>query len=155
MSETNEYRQDKINGMRELLTLLEAQPTIPLPSFYQINVFVWESDDDALPVKTVARAMKPVNKLSEGDYYILEREFTGGVKLHVNYSRKEVCARVVTGTEEIPARMVKAYTREIVEWVCPPSIMDDDETVEPVETHELTDAEGDATLEDANANTNS
>lgn len=121
----DKVRQNKIDGMRELLDLLEAQPIIPIPSFFEVNVWIHK---DGASISDLARALKPVNKKSLGSNYILERVFNDNISLHVNFDREEVCERVVVRTEEVPAQLVEAYTREVVEWKCPESIMDHDDS---------------------------
>lgn len=120
-------REGRIQGIRELLDLLEAEPEIPMPvGFAWANAYTF---DDSLPASEMARLMKPVNKKVTASFYQLEKTFTGGVTYKVNYDRKAVCERVVTGTREVPAETIitKAHTEEIVEWICPDSLLGKDE----------------------------
>lgn len=126
MSDEPTIRANRIQGIRELVDLLEAQPEIPMPvGFAWSNAYTFE---DSLPAKEMARLMKPVNKRVTASFYQLEKKFTGGVTFKVNYDRENVCERVVTGTREVPAETihVKAHTEEIIEWICPDSLLGND-----------------------------
>jgi len=114
-----EIRAGKIDSMRALLDFLEATPEIPMPYMGDVNVF--PHDEDTLG--ELARAMKPVKKERNDSYFMLAKDF-GRVKLILNWARDSVCERVVTGTEEIPEQIIEAHTREIVEWICPETIID-------------------------------
>ncbi len=113
-----EKRQAKIDSMRALLDFLETHPIVPMPYFTTVNAFPKHGSD----ISKIARAMKPVDKSQLGTLFILSRRF-GNVTLEVNFGRDEVCERVVVGTEDIPEKIIPATTREIVEWVCPDSVL--------------------------------
>jgi hypothetical protein len=111
-------RSEKIQNVRDLLTFIEDNPEIPLPYFGQFNSFAYDEEE----MDTLARAMAPCKKRFDDTYFALEREF-GTVTLSVNFSRDEVCERIVVGTEDIPAHTIAAYTKEIVEWKCPDGVL--------------------------------
>jgi len=112
-------RVKKLDAMYRMIDFLKENPDIPAPFFGQMDAFSYDSD--SLP--EIARAMKPVTKEVSDTFYVLRRSFGNGVNLHVNFARDEVCERIVTGTEEVPEKVIEAYTKEIVEWVCPDTIL--------------------------------
>jgi hypothetical protein len=100
-------RRELIRGIRELATFLEEHPKAPFPVWPQFDVFVKRGQ-----LRAVAK-ITSWEKKYYGDWFTLVRTFAGGVSLHVNVSRSEVCRRVVTGTRVEPAKTV-----ETVEWEC-------------------------------------
>ncbi len=128
MRKTTEYREKKIKGLRDMLDFLEASPIVPLPYFGTLNSYADTDDGDNISV--IARAMKPVEKISDDvNYFTLRRQF-GAIRLDVNFSHEQVCEKTVVRTEEVPAQLIQAYTKEIVEWKCPESLLaDDDESI--------------------------
>ena len=107
--------------MRLALDYLESVPEIPLPYFGTLNTFCNEDYD----IGELARAMKPVEKVSGLSYYTLRRKF-GTIMIDVNFDHEQVCEKVVVSTEEVPARLVEAYTKETIEWKCPESLLNGD-----------------------------
>jgi len=122
----DEYRRDKIRGMREMINFLEVNEDVPMPYFGTFSAF--PGDDE---VAGLARAMKPVTKEFGSYYFTLRKTFSEGVKLDMSWSRDEVCQRIVIGTKEverevIPERVIEAHTEDIVEWACPDAILSED-----------------------------
>lgn len=117
----SEYREDKIRDMRLALDYLEAVPEIPLPYFGTLSSYCDETHD----IGDMARLMKPFEKVNSTYYYALQRTF-GSIKLEVNFAHEQVCEKVIVSTEEIPARLVEAYTKEVIEWKCPESLLNGD-----------------------------
>lgn len=115
-----ERRRAKIAAMRSLLDFLEENPIIPLPYFGTLNAF---ADTGEVSVADIARAMKPCDKSVSGDFYALSRIFGDSITFDVNFERDEVCERIVVGTEDVPEKVTPAFTKEIVEWVCPDSVL--------------------------------
>ena len=116
------YRDDKIRDMRLVLDYLEAVPEIPLPYFGRLTSYCDETHD----IGEIARLMKPIEKVNSTYYFSLRRTF-GTIELDVGFPHEQVCEKVVVSTEEIPARLVEAYTQEVVEWKCPESLLDNEE----------------------------
>lgn len=118
-----ERDQQKIDEIRQILDFVEADPNVPMPYFGSVNAFV--RDPDVLG--DVARAMAPCDKDVCGNFYELTHRF-GSTSFTANFARDEVCEAVVIGTEEIAEKVIEtvipAQTRDIVEWVCPDSILD-------------------------------
>ena len=120
--EAGERRAATILTMRSLLDFLEVNPIIPLPDFDPVDAYIYDVSD----IADIARAMKPVKKSISRSIYILTHDFGNDVSLDVNFSRESVCERIVVGTEDVPEEVTPAHTREIVEWVCPESLLADD-----------------------------
>lgn len=117
MTTDTEKRVNKLNDMRALLDFLEDNPDVTMPYLSQVDAFA-ESED----LEKVARALGTFDKDVNSIFFTLHKRF-GKVWLKVNFSRSEVCERVVTGTEEIPEEVIPARTRDVVEWVCPEAIL--------------------------------
>ncbi len=103
--------------MREIYDFLEGHPDVPLPYIGVMNAFA-----ESQQLSEIARAMAPCNKSTDGGFFSLARKF-GSVTLSLNFERDQVCERVIIGTEEIPKKVTEAYTKDIVEWHCPESIL--------------------------------
>ncbi len=108
-------RAKYITGVRQMMTYLEENPNVPVPSTDTFNAPVWTASDMA----AAARIMGDVKKVASESYMSLVKEF-GPVKLDVYVYRGEVCERVVVGTETIPSHYEPEHVREIVEWKCRP-----------------------------------
>lgn len=109
----SDKRAKLTRGLRELADFLDANPDVPVRGLdCCINVF---ADDKAHIVRTarIAGWQKNYN----GNWFALQRWFgDGAIQLDVNIERGEICRRVVTGTEVIPAQPER--TVDTVEWVC-------------------------------------
>ncbi len=113
----DKYEQEDINDMREALDFIEANPSLPMPHLGALNAFA-DKDDLA----DYARAMAPCVKGISSGYFELKRSF-GSVSYKINFTREEVCEATVVGTREIPEKTTPAYTEDVIEWVCPDSIL--------------------------------
>jgi hypothetical protein len=112
-------RQATIKALRELADYLEERPAVPTPNVGTIYAF---PDPAEHPIAEVARAMGGFVKDHDGTYLNLVRDF-GELRLEVAYESKQVCERVVVGTEDVPEKTIPAHTKEIVEWKCPESLL--------------------------------
>jgi len=110
MAETR--RAEFVAGLRELADLLEKHPDIPEP-IMSANAFV----DTREELAKVAR-LGFWEKCEQGEWFILARNFSAGLRLEVNINRSKVCKRKVVGTRVVPARPER--TEEIIEWICAP-----------------------------------
>jgi hypothetical protein len=68
-------------------------------------------------MKQAIKALGKARKEWSMHYLDVQREF-GLITLEFSVGREEVCKKVVTGTEEVPEQVIKAYTKETYEWVC-------------------------------------
>jgi hypothetical protein len=117
-----------VDGLRQLATFIESTPGFPVPNAWG-SVYLW-GDGAKSQMASAARMLGNVDKTADDFYFGIERHF-GPITLTVKASRTNVCERVVTGTkietyDVLPEGVqVTTATREveIVEWVCPPSIL--------------------------------
>ncbi len=120
-------------GLREFADAVEACETGL--GLSQVNVNAWV--DNAPAMAQAARDFGGAfDKVSQGNYYILRRDF-GAVQFDIFSHHALICERVVrTETVEIPDPEAKitveiadpdaplvTVEREVVEWVCPESIL--------------------------------
>ena len=104
-------RKAFIQGLRACADFFEQHPTVNTPYCETINVFVGTRDGMAAH----ARA-STWEKVYSDSWFMLCKEFGGGVTLEINTSRETVCRRIVTGTEVVPAQPERVV--EKVEWIC-------------------------------------
>lgn len=96
-------------------------------NFFDLGVF---GGEEARVLASVAKQMRSFDKSYSDSLMTLKKDF-GLVSAHVVAMRESVCKRVVVGTEEVPeqvipateAKVIPAYTREMVEWDCTPSLL--------------------------------
>jgi hypothetical protein len=106
-----------LNDVRAVLDWLEAHPEVPLPYDIDCGGFMISSVNLKEELQQLAREFGECEKEFSDDSFRLRKRF-GTSSLYAFTERKEVCERVVVGTEEVPERVQPAYTREIVEWRC-------------------------------------
>lgn len=68
-------------------------------------------------MRLLALILAPVEKVYNGEWFDLRKKF-GPVTLEFTVNRAIVCERKVVSVEEVPEKLIPAYTREIVEWEC-------------------------------------
>jgi hypothetical protein len=130
---TDEQRAN-IDGLRDLVDWYEQHPEY-MPSGQQFLFYVSMYDGDVREqMAAAARALGTADKNSGGDYFRLVRRF-GPVELCIYADRDRVCERRVVGVETVdspdPVAVKEAIAAlptaprevEIVEWVCPDSIL--------------------------------
>jgi len=125
-----EQQRKWIDGLRGLADWAEQHPDSPILEG-RLTVYGFaRGDKGADVVAQLAQAAKDFGraaKSSGNGYYNVTRMF-GPHKVEVTAPSEEVCERKVVGVETIPAQIVPAHTipaetREIVEWVCPESLL--------------------------------
>lgn len=129
--EINPCRLALITGLREIADKLEAHPEIPEP---YIGLAL-KSFDTAEELTTAVKAYgEKWEKNSDEAYYNLTHTFgTHNLRLQFYIDRTKVCRKIVKGTKVVPekyvpateCRVIPAHEEEIVEWVCPESLMDE------------------------------
>ncbi len=127
MSDTDE-RAQVVNGLRQLADFIESRTDLPLPTC-RASLYLWGNDAKA-ELANIARLLGTAAKQADDHYIGLTKGF-GPVVLTVKASRENVCERVVVGTKTteylVPPPGVemekRTHTEDIVEWVCPPSIL--------------------------------
>ena len=130
-----------IRGLRALADFLEANPSVPTPS-YGPYFNVSSCSKEQLQAVLTAQGKPKVEKNYWNESFSLKMHFaewealrvteegyryndTGNTTITFTAQREEVCERVVTGTkiiprEVIPERVVEEHEEEIVEWKCKP-----------------------------------
>ena len=138
MSELTENQEAAVRGLRDLAGWLEKNPEL-IDLIGVERFYIFHSGSDVGEFARKALMLGPSQKTSIGDWYNVERSFGPMVKIQVTASHKDVCERVVVGTEEIEVeapdpKLAEAALRDVplvktvqviekVEWKCPPSLM--------------------------------
>jgi hypothetical protein len=111
-----------VTGLRNLADLVDANPRLAeqlvASSFY---IFPNNVDEFALASHDLGGLRK---KTADDSWFNVSREFGGGLVVEVCLSRGSACERVVVGSEHIEEAVIPAHDKEIVEWRCPPSLLD-------------------------------
>ncbi len=122
-----------VRDLQSLVNFLGAHPELPLPSFFDFNIYDLGDEDLAL-ARTIAKAFGTFDKDIGDSIFTLKKRF-GTVALRFVFHRDSVCTRRVLGkkteTKMVPeagTRMVeKVVETEIVEWDCPSLLDETDE----------------------------
>lgn len=122
-------RSEYVDGLRQLADFIEAHPELPGLLHCRAGIYLW-GDSAKAELAVAAMAMGTAAKRADDFYFGVEKSF-GPVVLSVKAGRDNVCERVVTGTKTteylVPPEGVemvkKTHTEDIVEWVCPPSLL--------------------------------
>jgi hypothetical protein len=112
-------REEKMDGLRELLDWLDANPEFPVPFWLTYEHTIYADDEADLLAKRKILG-RQVDKVVGNQKFGFSRKF-GPIDVEVVIARDVVCERKVVGTREIPA--TEARTEDIVEWVCPESFL--------------------------------
>lgn len=114
-----------IESLRAMADFYERRPEVPVPNITSFNVWPVEAD---LP--RIARAIGKCEKTTLSDAYFILRKDFGAFALDFNWSRQQVCERVVVGRETIEEKVpvhttyeTRMVERDRVEWHCPKSII--------------------------------
>ena len=115
-------REEVIQGLRELADFLERNPTVPTP-YAGVTVDVFPRDREELRQVAAAASWE---KVYSTNWFWLQKDFSGGVSLHVDLERDQVCRRVVVGQRTIPAQPAQPEQLvDEVEWMCDDPILED------------------------------
>jgi hypothetical protein len=108
------------DSLREFANFWESNTDLQLPSRATFNI--WPATRS---VGKIARMFGKSKKVTMGDsLFYLRRDFGEYIRLEANWSRDQVCERVVVGqetvTEPVMAQVsTQTVTRDKVEWRCP------------------------------------
>lgn len=105
-----------IAGVRACADFFEMQPDLEAPWGLMVNISV----SDKATMGRYAR-LTTWAKQYLGDWFSLVKDFGGGVTLELNIARAQVCRKVVTGTQIVPAQPEREV--ELVEWVCEDALL--------------------------------
>ena len=110
-------REQFVAGLRELLDFLEANPDFPTPLCCSAHV----NAEDLATLLRFRSMLGSTTKHSLDNLFWLSHSF-GPIRIGVMVDRGRVCERRVT-TKTRPAINLPERTVEVVEWVCPESIL--------------------------------
>ena len=110
-------RDELIAGLREAANFLEQHQDVPTPVCgCQLDAFVTSRET----LRAVSRVASTWKKKYLDHWFVLSREFRGGVAVHINANRSVVCRRVVVGSHVEPERVI-----EDVRWECDEPLLTD------------------------------
>ena len=114
-------QQAWLDGLRAMADWFEQHPEWIDESYPAwVNIYPSSKANLARLTKDLGR----VEKIHDENLFYVRRRF-GPHQIDGNVMRQEVCRRVVTGTKQIPERVVPAHEEEVVEWECSPSLLGD------------------------------
>ena len=120
-----------IDGLRKIADWYEANGDTPLikdtSPHFNLNLFAWSKEEFAKK----AKAFGSSEKVNDGSYYILRKQFSESVRIDLNIQHDSICERVLVSEEVIPEHVIPAVPETIVperveqkyEWRCPDSVM--------------------------------
>ncbi len=122
-------KNEMVKGLRAMADFLEAQAQDSDIGYNGITYNIFARSNEQLA--DMARRFAPVAKRYADSWFCLTRKFSDNVQMEVNRERKEVCQRIVTGTEIVKVPIYdtpkqigeREEVREIVEWDCGQSIL--------------------------------
>lgn len=112
-------RQAQIEGLREMLDLLEAHDELRLPYWLTDDHTIYALDEADLLAKRKMLG-KTVTKIVTDTNFGFAQHF-GPITLQVVVNREVVCEKVKTGTRHIEA--TEAHDVDTYEYVCPESFL--------------------------------
>lgn len=131
--EVNRERSKKQSQMlRALADWQDQHPDIPLHVVdTRIYQSLWGTDKASMP--ETLRAIGSCSKRTAGGDFEFLVDVTDEIQIIFYTARENVCDRVVVGTRMVPEKVVPeqviaAHVEEIVEWVCPESILGRNDT---------------------------
>jgi hypothetical protein len=105
-----------------------------------LKMYLWPSDLKTF--KSLARKLGGKRtKRADSFYYMVERDFGGGIRIEINLARSSVCTKRVVGTRHVEAEShtevtnSPAHDEEIIEWDCPPALLAFDEDADGSAVH--------------------
>lgn len=133
-AELTDEKRAWLDGLRAMADWFEQHPQYLDGIGETIHIYVREGDDAKERMADAARALGTATKEVSEKYFHLERGF-GPHSVRLFTARGAVCERVVVGVEEVEIeepdpdavaalpKVKRTETREVVEWVCPESIL--------------------------------
>ena len=121
------WQQDRIDGMRAALNILEANPELANAVWSQGRVTAYASSKETFD--KLRRLLGPHSKHVTSWSAEAERKINDEVSLVVETSREQVCTKVKTGEKLVEKQIVPegvemltvVETEDVYEWVCPDS----------------------------------
>lgn len=113
---------EQIAGIRALADFLEAHPEVVFTG----QTFLSYTDRDGLVAAAKCGTWR--KDYTSDNFFTLDKNFGGGVHLHVYTEREAVCRKVVTGTRIVDAEPAKpavpAHEEPIEEWICDEALLE-------------------------------
>ena len=121
-----DLRNEKIEAIHRMADYFTGHPDFPVPSF-TVGAFVPTKEETIRLVQGGIWEKKPSGSLF---FFYKQFDSRGNVKLYIAANREQLCERVVVGTQWVGAspavEATEAHEEEIVEWICPDSLMKGD-----------------------------
>ena len=133
-------RAEYAASLRQLADIIEQNPKLLLPDIGRYTwspLYFWEYADGDAAKESAARFSRVIpgkveKQVASGSFYLNGK--VGVFNVRMVLSRESICQKKVIGTETVTTRQLKealpedAYhevteEREIVEWVCPDSLL--------------------------------
>lgn len=114
------------NALRRIADWIETHPEVPLPYTAALDICGLKGKEG---MAAVAKAFGDCKKVHTESLFELVKD-CGGIALCAVALRQNICERVVIRVETtpehiLPACTIPAHTREIVEWKCPESLLEE------------------------------
>jgi hypothetical protein len=139
-AEEDKNRAEYIASLRQLANILEENPKLKLPDLGQYDwspIYFWDHEGSDSAKASAARFSRAIpgkveKDIAHGSFYLNGR--VGSLYVRMCLAREAICQKIVVGKETVTTRQLKedlpseAYhdvieERDIVEWVCPDSLL--------------------------------
>lgn len=119
--------QEKIDGYRQVLDILEANPELANTVWLTSHVTAYVSDKETFD--RLRRMIGPHEKSVDSYSARASHRINDEISLDVEVSREEVCTKVKTGEKIVEKEVLPegvqmltvVETEDVYEWVCPDS----------------------------------
>jgi len=119
-------KSDFIKGLRSLADWFEGTD-LESTSEFILNIWAWDKEG----FTESARKFGSAQKVKDNNFYMLRKDFGGGVKADLNVNHHVVCEKVLVSKEVVPEHIIPAQPETVVpesvvkkyEWRCPESVL--------------------------------
>lgn len=126
-------RDELVKSLRDYADFIEEKGIelpIRYPNMTQLTWIYPEYDENGEPIEqsaatqmaNIARTLGSCKKDWSKDFLDISKNF-GVVKIQFTVNRKGVCKKNVVDTIQHEERVVPAWTEEVIEWECAPSLL--------------------------------
>jgi len=126
-------QQELVSGLRELADFIEDNIGLPITGGFTLHNYVNNDYDREtytevegtarLKMRVAALAMGSAEKRWDMHGMDLRKTFGSMIQLNFRTTKDNICEKKVVGFKEHPAKVIEAYTEELVEWECRDSIL--------------------------------
>lgn len=114
-------REQLITELRSMVNWLETCPdSIPIPNSVWLQSVTTIKET---PINDILHLPGKKRKEPGTYYFCVAWKFGQRITYTIAFAREDVCEKRVLRTYEVPAHTVEAHTEEEVEWICPPSLL--------------------------------